>query len=108
MREGWDPCPSGQPQLRYWTGSARAAQAPPVSKPGPDLWADLREAGFVDAARRLDEEVATGELTDVDYVRVARVVQRTARQDGPSELAPIAVAIQEKGGGAFLHPSGQH
>ena len=82
-------------------------QPAPVPKPRPDLWADLREAGVADAARRLDEEVATGELTDVDYVRVARVVQRTARQDGPGNLAPIAVAIQEKGGGAFLHPSGQ-
>jgi hypothetical protein len=82
-------------------------QPAPVPKPRPDLWSDLRAAGFLDAARRLDEEVATGELTDVDYVRVARMVQRTARQDGPQELAPIAVAIQEKGGGAFLHPSGQ-
>ena len=220
MREGWYPCPSGQPQLRYWTGSAwtektrpdlvswvhgdrmmdvpgvfaygRSAeddnagrpgplepyirrrarlalilfvpiyiglllpfgwllsdvglsngleqliyvmilvlglgtygrwnvvarwlwlryrpepqQAAPVPKQRPDLWADLREAGFVDAARRLDEEVATGELTDVDYVRVARVVQRTARQNGFSDLEPIAVAIQEKGGSAFLHSSGQ-
>ena len=83
-------------------------QPAPVAKPRPDLWADLREAGFVDAARRLDDEVATGELTDVDYVRVARVVQQTARQAGPSNLAPIAVAIQEQGGGAFLHSSGQH
>jgi hypothetical protein len=220
MREGWYPCPSGQPQLRYWTGSAWTEQTRPdlvswvhgdrvldvpgvfafgrsadddaggrpgpldphvwrrarmglilvvpvalglllpcalllswlgltgapekfiyvviilavcgaygrwhvvlrwlwlryrpepqvqaaVPKPRPDLWAELRAAGFLDAARRLDEEVATGELTDVDYVRVARVVQRTARQDGPQELAPIAVAIQEKGGGAFLHSSGQ-
>ena len=82
-------------------------QPAPVPKPRPDLWADLREAGFVDAARKLDEEVATGELTDVDYVRVARVVQRTARQDGPGQLAPIAVAIQENGGSAFLHSSGQ-
>jgi len=82
-------------------------QPAPIPKQRPDLWADLREAGFEDAARKLDEEVATGELTDVDYVRVARVVQRTARQDGIAELAPIAVAIQEKGGGAFLHSSGQ-
>ena len=82
-------------------------QPAPVPKPRPDLWADLREAGFEDAARRLDEEVATGELTDVDYVRVARVVQRTARQNGLAELEPIAVAIQEEGGGAFLHSSGQ-
>lgn len=218
MREGWYPCPSGQPQLRYWTGSAwtertrpdlvswvhgdrmldvpgvfaygrspdddlngrpaplepyiwrrarlalilfvpiylamllplglalsqiglpavpflsvlivavgvgtygrwhvvlrwlwlryrpEPKQPAPVPKPRPDLWADLREAGFVDAARKLDEEVATGELTDVDYVRVARVVQRTARQDGRSQLAPIALTIQENGGSAFLHPSGQ-
>ena len=82
-------------------------QPAPVPRPRPDLWADLRSAGFMDAARRLDEEVATGELTDVDYVRVARVVQRTVRQNGAQELAPIATAIQEKGGGAFLHPSGQ-
>ena len=82
-------------------------QPAPVPKPRPDLWADLREAGFTDAAQRLDEEVATGELTDVDYVRVARVVQSTARRNGASNLAPIAVAIQEEGGGAFLHSSGQ-
>lgn len=90
--------------LRYRPEPPKQA---PVPKPRQDLWADLREAGFVDAARRLDEEVATGELTDVDYVRVARVVQRTARRDGLQQLAPIAVAIQEKGGGAFLHSSGQ-
>lgn len=90
--------------LRYRPEPPKQA---PVPKPRQDLWADLREAGFADAARRLDEEVATGELTDVDYVRVARVVQRTARRDGLKQLAPIAVAIQEKGGGAFLHSSGQ-
>ena len=90
--------------LRYRPEPPKPA---PVPKPRPDLWADLREAGFTDAARRLDEEVATGELTDVDYVRVARVVQSTARRNGASNLAPIAVAIQEEGGGAFLHSSGQ-
>jgi len=90
--------------LRYRPEPPKPA---PVPKPRPDLWADLREAGFTDAAQRLDEEVATGELTDVDYVRVARVVQSTARRNGASNLAPIAVAIQEEGGGAFLHSSGQ-
>jgi hypothetical protein len=44
-------------------------------------------------------------------VRVARVVQQTARlnaaPNGASSLAPIAVAIQEMGGGAFPHSSGQ-
>jgi len=90
--------------LRYRPEPPKPA---PVPNPRPDLWADLREAGFTDAAQRLDEEVATGELTDVDYVRVARVVQSTARRNGASNLAPIAVAIQEEGGGAFLHSSGQ-
>ncbi|HZU57792.1 MAG TPA: DUF2510 domain-containing protein [Actinocrinis sp.] len=88
---------------------AKTAPAPPPAR--PDLWKDLRQAGYDSAARRLDEELAEGELTDVDYVRVARVVQQSARsaQSGESRerLRPVAEQIEEYGGAAFVHESRQ-
>ena len=98
---------------RYKPEQKPAPQPPPVR---PDLWADLREAGYDQAARRLDEELAGGELTDVDYVRVARVVQRSARaaRSGAGGtgaalelLRPVAEQIEEYGGAAFVHDSRQ-
>lgn len=98
--------------LARYTGSRRPAAARPAA-PG-DLWAELREAGFDDAARRLDEEVDEGQLTDVDYVRVARVVRQSARSGSGADparaaaaerLRPVAEAIEEHGGAAFVHPS---
>ena len=98
---------------RYKPEQKPAPQPPPVR---PDLWADLREAGYDRAARRLDEELAGGELTDVDYVRVARVVQRSARAARTGSggtgatlelLRPVAEQIEEYGGAAFVHDSRQ-
>ena len=90
---------------RYRPQPATAPQPPASPR---DLWKDLRTAGFDTAARRLDEELAGGELTDVDYVRVARVVQQSARASlggGPERLRPVAEQIEEHGGGAFVHES---
>jgi Protein of unknown function (DUF2510) len=87
--------------------------AAPAAKPAPvrrDLWPDLRTTGYANAADRLDQDVAAGELTDVDYVRVARVVQRSARAARAGEatgLREVARVIEEEGGAAFLHPSRQ-
>jgi len=92
---------------RYRPETKDAALPVPVR---PDLWKDLRTAGYDSAARRLDEELAGGELTDVDYVRVARVVQQSARaaqSGGPERLRPVAEQIEEYGGGAFVHQSRQ-
>jgi hypothetical protein len=93
---------------RYKPETKPAPTPPPVR---PDLWADLRAAGYDRAASRLDEELAGGELTDVDYVRVARVVQQSARaaraQGGPEPLRPVAEQIEELGGAAFVHGSRQ-
>jgi hypothetical protein len=87
----------------------RAAEPQPAPAL-PDLWRDLRTAGFDSAARRLDEELEGGELTDVDYVRVARVVQQSAqaaRSGGLERLRPVAEQIEEHGGAAFVHTSQQ-
>lgn len=89
---------------RYRPEPKTAPAAAPVRA---DLWKDLRVAGFDSAARRLDEELAGGELTDVDYVRVARVVQQSARGGGAERLRPVAEQIEEYGGGAFVHASRQ-
>jgi hypothetical protein len=98
--------------LRHvWARYRPEAKTAPVGPPPrPDLWKDLRTAGYDGAARRLDEELAGGELTDVDYVRVARVVQQSARAaitSGPERLRPVAEQIEELGGAAFVHQSRQ-
>lgn len=95
---------------RTWARYRPEPKTPPAPPPvRPDLWKDLRTAGFDTAARRLDEELAGGELTDVDYVRVARVVQQSARDarsgGGLERLRPVAEQIEEYGGGAFVHES---
>jgi hypothetical protein len=99
-----------------WFGALRhmrdryfpAPRQVPVTPPSrPDLWAELRSAGFETAARRLDEEVDGGQLTDVDYVRVARVVKQSARTGSPERLRPVALQIEEHGGAAFVHASQQ-
>jgi hypothetical protein len=83
----------------------RTVTVAPVAR--PDLWAELRSAGYETAARRLDEEVDGGQLTDVDYVRVARVVKQSARSGSPERLRPVALQIEEHGGAAFVHASQQ-
>ena len=69
------------------------------------MWVDLRQAGHVAAASRLDSAADHGELTDVDYVRVVRVI-RQARGD-EDRLAAVAAEIEDAGPHAWLHPSGQ-
>jgi hypothetical protein len=96
--------------LRHvWARYRPEPKSAPAPAPTPrDLWKDLRTAGFDTAASRLDEELAGGELTDVDYVRVARVVQQSARGSqgaGLERLRPVAAQIEEHGGGAFVHES---
>lgn len=94
---------------QVWARYRPEPKTPPTAPVAPaDLWADLRAAGYSDAARRLDDELAGGELTDVDYVRVARVVARGARAARAGDragLRPVALQIEEHGGGAFVHGS---
>lgn len=84
-------------------GLSKKRKAPPPPK--PDMWMDLRQAGHVAAASRLDSAADHGELTDVDYVRVVRVI-RQARGD-QDRLAAVAAEIEDAGPHAWLHPSGQ-
>ena len=70
------------------------------------MWVDLRQAGHVAAASRLDSAADHGELTDVDYVRVVRVHPAGARRPGPAGAA-VAAEIEDAGAHAWLHPSGQ-
>lgn len=88
---------------RYNLNPGRKKAPEPVAK--PDLWKDLRVAGYEAAAHRLDSAAATGDITDVDYVRVTRVI-RQARNDD-DKMARVAAAIEDAGSAAWLHPSGQ-
>ena len=84
----------------------------PAIVPKADLWRDLRAAGHDGAAQLLDSAAQRGELTDVDYVRVARVVRQAAGNgaggagDG-KRLALVAAAIEHAGTEAWVHASGQ-
>jgi hypothetical protein len=89
--------------LKGLTGASRRRQAAP--EPKPDLWEDLRQAGHVAAATKLDAAADHGDLTDVDYVRVTRVI-RQARGD-EDRLATVAAEIEDAGPHAWLHTSGQ-
>lgn len=94
--------------LRYlWLRFRPAPRRPAPQAPArTDVWAALRDAGYGDAAARLDREVAAGNITDVDFVRIARAVRRAG--DGGAGLAPAAAQIERGGVTAWLHPSGQH
>jgi hypothetical protein len=85
------------------SGLVKKRDLPPPPK--PDMWVDLRQAGHVAAASRLDVAADHGELTDVDYVRVVRVI-RQARGDD-ERLRAVAAEIEDSGAHAWLHPSGQ-
>jgi hypothetical protein len=85
---------------------APRAPAPPPART-EDLRSELRAAGHADAAARLDQEIAAGRITDVDYVRIARALRRAGAHDTTS-LAPAAAQIERGGASAWLHPSGQH
>jgi hypothetical protein len=103
--------------LRYFSARYRPATAPkaPPAPPRTDVWADLRAAGYEGAAQRLDEELAVGDLSDVDFVRVARVVRQTARvgstrrpgSGADLDLPTVVGEIEQHGGAAFVHRSGQ-
>jgi Protein of unknown function (DUF2510) len=98
--------------LRYLADRYRPAATPKAAPPPPraDVWADLRAAGFEGAAQRLDQELAVGDLSDVDFVRVARVVRQTARgvvRRPELDLPTVVGQIEQFGGAAFVHRSGQ-
>jgi hypothetical protein len=94
----------GQHLWRRYRAAPQPAPAAPTSRPEP--WPELRAAGFDAAARRLDADVTSGVLTDVDYVRISREL-RAVRRD-PNRLAAAAAAIEQSGAATWLHPSGQH
>jgi hypothetical protein len=69
-----------------------------------DLWPELRDAGFVGAANRLDEEADLGRLGDVDYLRLRRVLEASG---GDFDfLDDVAHEVRERGAGACAHGSG--
>ena len=101
-RGGWVPV--GRVLYQRYAPKARRK---PVPATQPDLWRDLRVAGFPDAASRLDADARSGDLTDVDYVRVARVVRQATSSGDERRLAVVAAAIEHAGSEAWIHPSGQ-
>jgi hypothetical protein len=103
-RGGWAPVLRAL-YLRYQPNLRQRGHGAP--EPRPDLWQDLRTAGYTDAARRLDEAAVDGDLTDVDYVRVTRVIRQASGSGDGRRLALVAAAIEDAGSEAWIHSSGQ-
>ncbi|MFD5143390.1 ATP/GTP-binding protein [Streptomyces sp. NPDC058401] len=68
------------------------------------LWTEVRAAGLVDVADRLEAEARAGRMNDVDHVRIRRAWE-TVRAD-PSRMRAFADAVRDKGAAACVHPSG--
>ncbi|MEV7581524.1 ATP/GTP-binding protein [Streptomyces erythrochromogenes] len=101
--------------VRRFAGGGGAAAAasperpqPPASQPGgegdPVRWPQLRGAGLVEAADRLEGEAGGGRMNDVDYTRIRRAWD-SVRVD-PSRMRAFADSVRDKGAGACVHPSG--
>ena len=101
---GWVPVLGGL-SGRYRQGSGDRRRRVPEHR--PDLWQDLRSAGFADAASRLDEAAVQGDLTDVDYVRVTRVIRQARGSGEQRRLALVAAAIEDAESEARINPNGQ-
>ncbi|MET9571242.1 ATP/GTP-binding protein [Streptomyces virginiae] len=70
----------------------------------PVRWPQLRGAGLVEAADRLEGEAGGGRMNDVDYARIRRAWE-SVRVD-PSRMRAFADSVRDKGAGACVHPSG--
>lgn len=79
-----------------------AAAAAPAENPA--RWPQVRAAGLVEAADRLEGEAGAGRMNDVDYARIGRAWD-SVRVD-PSRLRAFADAVRAKGAAACPHPSG--
>ncbi|WP_093787614.1 type IV secretory system conjugative DNA transfer family protein [Actinacidiphila guanduensis] len=80
---------------------------PPGAAPArtvPADWAELRAAGYPAVADRLTEEVRTGRMSDVDFVRIREAWQAASRA-GQGERQ-FADTVLELGAAAYAHPSG--
>ncbi|MFB6561182.1 ATP/GTP-binding protein [Streptomyces sp. NPDC056400] len=87
-------------------GSADRPQRLPAENPleDPAMWPQVREAGLLEAADRLETEAGGGRMNDVDYARIRRAWD-SVRVD-PSRMRAFADAVRDKGAGACVHPSG--
>ncbi|MFF8260827.1 ATP-binding protein [Streptomyces virginiae] len=70
----------------------------------PLRWPQLRGAGLVEAADRLEGEAGGGRMNDVDYARIRRAWE-SVRVD-PSRMRAFADSVRDNGAGACVHPSG--
>jgi hypothetical protein len=99
-RPGTGPVP-----LVPLTGTRTAARTlRPAAVDPDDLWPELHTAGFSDAADILDREADAGRLSDVDYLRLRRVLE--AGQGDADYLADVADEIRGNGAAACPHGSG--
>ncbi|MER7729288.1 ATP-binding protein [Streptomyces erythrochromogenes] len=84
--------------------SAEPDRPEPGGEGDPVRWPQLRGAGLVEAADRLEGEAGGGRMNDVDYTRIRRAWD-SVRVD-PSRMRAFADAVRDKGAGACVHPSG--
>ncbi|MFD9724742.1 ATP/GTP-binding protein [Streptomyces sp. NPDC059072] len=100
-------------RLADWSGRGRATRAEAAAaraaaqsgrSTDPATWAEVRAAGLVETAERLEAEIRAGRMNDVDYARIGRAWESV--QADPSRLRAFADAVRDKGAAACGHPSG--
>ncbi|KRV51025.1 ATP-binding protein [Wenjunlia vitaminophila] len=92
------------PPLRTFT-ARRPPRRPEPPLPAPaSAWPDLRAAGATALADRLDAEVRSGRMTDVDYVRISRAWENARMHAERSRV--VTETVLRQGGASFTHPSG--
>ncbi|GAA1899053.1 hypothetical protein GCM10009716_06100 [Streptomyces sodiiphilus] len=67
-------------------------------------WPQVRAAGAHRAADRLAEELRSGAMNDLDYVRIDHAWQAVRAR--PTALAEFAETAETEGAAALVHPSG--
>ncbi|MFF3723899.1 ATP-binding protein [Streptomyces erythrochromogenes] len=84
--------------------STEPARPEPGGEDDPVRWPQVRGAGLVEVADRLEGEAGGGRMNDVDYARIRRAWD-SVRVD-PSRMRAFADSVRDKGAGACVHPSG--
>ncbi|MFF9051604.1 ATP-binding protein [Streptomyces erythrochromogenes] len=84
--------------------STEPARPEPGGEGDPVRWPQVRGAGLVEVADRLEGEAGGGRMNDVDYARIRRAWD-SVRVD-PSRMRAFADSVRDKGAGACVHPSG--
>jgi hypothetical protein len=96
---------------RYLSPVAQKLLDPPPAptralndQPPPTAWPRLQQRGEYEIAGRLDDELRSGRMNDVDYARLSRAWESVELD--PGRVHAFVEAVRRHGAAACTHPSG--